>query len=136
MTAAWRLPSGAKRRTIRGRVLIGFGSIIALLFLTGVFGTTMQRRAHRDLQASTRRVISVKNALFASQEATRQYVVLAQNDLLRGGSKYTARMDSASAVADSLRTLLSIGDAMSDAQRGHLSQIGALQGRIGTRLAI
>jgi methyl-accepting chemotaxis protein len=122
--------------TIRRRILVGFGSVIALLFLAGGYGTVVLRRAHRDLQTSTRNVIAVKNQLFASQEASRQYVVLAQNDLLRGGGRYVARMDSAGTLADSLRTQLSIGDGMSDAQRARLSQIASLQGRIGTRLAI
>ncbi|MEO8337209.1 MAG: methyl-accepting chemotaxis protein [bacterium] len=122
--------------TIRRRIFVGFGSVIALLFLAGAYGTVVLRRAHRDLQTSTRNVIAVKNQLFASQEASRQYVVLAQNDLLRGGGRYVARMDSAGSLADSLRTQLSIGDAMSDAQRARLSQIASLQGRIGTRLAI
>ncbi|MEO7456507.1 MAG: hypothetical protein ABIY52_09620, partial [Gemmatimonadaceae bacterium] len=135
MTGA-SMPPGTRRRTIRGRILIGFGSVIALLFLAGAYGTVALRNAHRDLQASTRRVIAVKNQLSASQEASRRYVVLAQNDLLRGGSKYVARMDSASALADSLRTMLSVGDAMTDDQRTHLAQIAALQGRAGTRLAI
>jgi methyl-accepting chemotaxis protein len=122
--------------TIRRRILVGFGSVIALLFLAGAYGTVVLRRAHRDLQTNTRNVIAVKNQLFASQEASRQYVVLAQNDLLRGGSRYVARMDSAGNLADSLRTQLSVGDAMSDAQRARLGQIASLQGRIGTRLAI
>jgi methyl-accepting chemotaxis protein len=82
-------------------------------------------------------VITVKNQLFASQEATRQYVVLAQNDLLRSGTGATdVRMDSVSNLADSLRLELSIGDAVTDAERVRLTQIASLQGRIGTRLAI
>jgi len=125
-----------RRMTIRRRILLGFGSVIALLFIAGGYGTVVLRRAHRNLQTSTRNVIAIKNQLFASQEASRQYVVLAQNDLLRGGGRYVARMDSAGILADSLRTQLSIGDAMSDAQRARISQIAALQGRIGTRLAI
>jgi len=123
--------------TIRRRVLIGFGSVIALLFLTGVVGTAMLRSAHHNLQARTLQVITVKNQLFASQEATRQYVVLAQNDLLRTGAvAANARMDSVSTVADSLRLELNLGDAMTDQERVRLAQIGSLQGRIGTRLAI
>lgn len=122
--------------TIRRRMLIGFGSTIALLFLTGVVGTTVLRSAHHDLQTRTRQVIDVKNLLFASQEATRQYVVLAQSDLLRPGGENVAHMDSASDAADSLRALLSTGDAMTEAERARLTKIGALQGRIGTRLAI
>ena len=35
--------------TIRRRVLLGFGSVIALLFLTGVVGTTMLRSARRQI---------------------------------------------------------------------------------------
>ena len=117
--------------------MLGFGSVIALLFLTGVLGTAMLRTAHHNLQQQTLQVIAVKNQLFASQEATRQYVVLAQNDLLRSGaSTAVASMDSVSAVADSLRLQLNLGDAMTDAERVSLAKIGAIQGRIGTRLAI
>ena len=65
--------------------MLGFGSVIALLFLTGALGTSMLRSAHHNLQRQTLQVITVKNQLFASQEATRQYVVLAQNDLLALG---------------------------------------------------
>jgi methyl-accepting chemotaxis protein len=130
-----RLGAGG-RWTIRRRVLIGFGSVIALLFIAAAVAARELERTHRELGDRTRRVLTVKNQLFASQEATRQYVMLAQNDLLRGTGSSVARMDSVSDAADSLRTLLNLGDAMSDAQRSHLSQIGALQGRIGTRLAI
>ena len=123
--------------TIRRRMMLGFGSVIALLFLTGALGTGLLRSAHHALQQRTLQVIDVKNQLFASQEATRQYVVLAQNDLLRSGVSTTgALMDSVSNVADSLRLQLNLGDAMTDAERVRLAQIGALQGRIGTRLAI
>jgi methyl-accepting chemotaxis protein len=124
------------RLTIRRRMVLGIGSAITLLFLTGVIGTSLLRSAHHDLQLRTRQVIDVKNQLFASQEATRQYVVLAQSDLLVKGRDADARMDSASAAADSLRTLLSAGGAMGEAERARLARIGALQGRIGTRLAI
>jgi methyl-accepting chemotaxis protein len=126
-----------RRWTIRRRVMLGFGSVIALLFLTGGFGTAMLRSAHHNLQQQTLQVITVKNQLFASQEATRQYVVLAQNDLLRTGeTSVAASMDSVSAVADSLRLQLNLGDAMTDAERVSLAKIGSIQGRIGTRLAI
>ena len=137
MTSAYRLDSSWRNWTIRKRVMIGFGSVIALLFLTGALGTGMLRSAHHNLQARTLQVITVKNQLFASQEATRQYVVLAQNDLLRSGSPAAGtRMDSVSSLADSLRLLLNLGDAVTDQERVRLAQIGALQGRIGTRLAI
>ncbi len=122
--------------TIRRRVVIGFGSIIALLFLSGVVGVLLLLGAHRNLETRTRALIVVKNQLFASQEATRQYVVLAQSDLLRGGGIYAVRMDSVSTAADSLRTVLATGDAMTDAQRARLGRIGTLEGSIGTRLAV
>src|SRR5689334_374916 len=125
------------RWTIRRRVMLGFGSVIALLFITGVLGTAMLRSAHHNLQRQTLQVINVKNQLFASQEATRQYVVLAQNDLFRtAASTGATSMDSVSAVADSLRLQLNLGDAMTDAERVSLAKIGSIQGRIGTRLAI
>ena len=137
MSGIARLAPALRRWTIRRRVMLGFGSVIALLFLTGVLGTAMLRTAHHNLQQQTLQVIAVKNQLFASQEATRQYVVLAQNDLLRSGaSTAVASMDSVSAVADSLRLQLNVGDAMTDAERVSLAKIGAIQGRIGTRLAI
>jgi len=131
LTPAWR------GWTIRRRVMLGFGSVIALLLVTGVLGTAMLRSAHHNPQQQTLQVINVKNQLFASQEATRQYVVLAQNDLLRTStSAIGTSMDSVSAVADSLRLQLNLGDAMTDAERVSLAKIGAIQGRIGTRLAI
>ena len=117
-------------------MLFGFGSVITVLFLAGAYGTTVLRTAHSNLQRRMSMVVTLKNQLFASQEATRQYVLLAQNDLLRGGDHYGARMDSASNLADSLRLLMSTGDQMNDEERARLAQIGALQGRIGTRLAL
>jgi methyl-accepting chemotaxis protein len=137
MSAAASLLPQLRRWTIRRRVMLGFGSVIALLFLTGGLGTAMLRSAHHNLQQQTLQVITVKNQLFASQEATRQYVVLAQNDLLRSGETSVATsMDSVSAVADSLRLQLNLGDAMTDSERVSLAKIGSIQGRIGTRLAI
>jgi methyl-accepting chemotaxis protein len=131
------LTPALRRWTIRRRVMLGFGSVIALLFITGALGTALLRSAHHNLQQQTLQVINVKNQLFASQEATRQYVVLAQNDLLRtGASTVGTSMDSVSAVADSLRLQLNLGDAMTDAERVSLAKIGSIQGRIGTRLAI
>ena len=137
MSAIAAIRPTLRRWTIRRRVMLGFGSVIVLLFLTGALGTSMLRSAHHALQQQMLQVIAVKNQLFASQEATRQYVVLAQNDLLRSGtSSASTGMDSVSAVADSLRLVLSLGDAMTDAERVGLATIGSIQGRIGTRLAI
>lgn len=124
------------RTTIRRRVIVGFGSVIALLFIAGAYGTTVLRRAHTDLQRRTGDMVVVKDRLYESQEATRQYVLLAQNDLIRGGDLYAERMDHASELADSLRLLLSMGSELSDQERASLAQIGALQGRIGARLAM
>jgi methyl-accepting chemotaxis protein len=137
MKALASVTTTVRRWTIRRRVMLGFGSVIALLFVTGALGSAMLRSAHHNLQQQTLQVINVKNQLFASQEATRQYVVLAQNDLLRtGASTVGTSMDSVSAVADSLRLQLNLGDAMTDSERVSLARIGSIQGRIGTRLAI
>jgi hypothetical protein len=91
MSAIPPLAPVLRRWTIRRRVMLGFGSVIALLFLTGGLGTAMLRSAHHNLQQQTLQVIAVKNQLFASQEATRQYVVLAQNDLLRSERRRARR---------------------------------------------
>jgi len=126
----------ARTRTIRTRLLVGFGSTISLLFLTGAVGTALLRRAYDGLELRAREIVSVKGALFASEAATRQYVLMAQNDLLRGRDASTAQLDSVTVVADSLRTALTVGETITDEERARLGRIAVLQERIGTRLAL
>jgi methyl-accepting chemotaxis protein len=124
------------RRTIRHRLLVGFGTTIALLVGAAVIGSVLLGRGHSELRHHTRDVMQVKSGLAASQEATQQYVVLAQQDLLRGREANRVRLDSLESIADSVRQWLTSGTSFGDAERGRLARIGALQSRLGTRMAI
>jgi len=124
------------RRTIRRRLLVGFGTSIALLLGAGLLGIVLLGRENHTLRDHTTEVVAVKSALAASDAATQQFVVLALQDLQRGGSANAARMDSLDAVADSVRRWLTLGTAFGDAERGRLTRLGALHGRLATRLAL
>ncbi len=123
------------RWTIRRRLLLGSGFTVAAFALIGL-GTVLLARAHREMKERMAAVVEVQGHLFAAHDAVQRYVVLAQGDLLGGGELQGARMDSVSAVADSVRRLLMGRTGLEQAQRTGLERIGALQGRIGARLAI
>ncbi|HYD53016.1 MAG TPA: methyl-accepting chemotaxis protein [Gemmatimonadaceae bacterium] len=131
-----RLLGRWRRRTIRRRLLAGFGTSIALLLGAGFLGTQMLGRGHETLRAHARDVVSVKTALAASDAATRQFVILALQDLQRGGTANAAPMDSLDAVADSVRRWLTVETTFGDAERNRLARIGVLHGRLATRLAL
>ncbi|HEY0994813.1 MAG TPA: methyl-accepting chemotaxis protein [Gemmatimonadaceae bacterium] len=134
-----RLPARAPigtRRTIRNRLFLGFGTTIALLFGAGAIGTTMLARGQASLRERTGDMTQVKSALATSEAATQQFVVLAQQDLLRRRQVNRAPLDSLEALADSVRRFLVTTGTFGDVERGHLARIGTLQSRIGTRLAI
>jgi methyl-accepting chemotaxis protein len=124
------------RPTIRRRLLVGFGASILPLLVAGVVGSFVLGRAHDALRARTREVVDVKNHLFASEEATRQYVVLAQADLLGQQGATAATLDSVGVVADSLRRWLTIATAFGDAERSRLARVGGLHARVGARFAL
>ena len=131
-----RIAFGSGAPTIKRRLLLGFGASIVPLVVAAAVGNVVLGRAHAALRERTRDVVRVKNQLFASGEATRQYVVLAQSDLLRREGTDAAALDSVSAAADSLRRALTVGSSFGEAERSRLARIGALQARIGARLAI
>ena len=132
-----RLLSRTRRRpTIRRRLLVGFGASILPLVVSGAVGSLLLGRAHDALRARTREVVEVKNHLFASEQATRQFVVLAQADLLGREGSASAALDSISASADSLRRWLTIATAFGDAERSRLARVGTLQARVGARFAV
>ncbi len=131
----WRGPTGS-RRTIRSRLFLGFGTTIALLFGAGAIGTTLLARGQASLRDHTTDVTQVKSALASSEAATQQFVVLAQQDLLRRRQVNRAPLDSLEALADSVRRVLVTTGSFGDVDRGRLARIGTLQSRIGTRLAI
>ena len=132
-------PSTPRRRirwTVRRRLLFAFGTSAGLLLAAAVVGGVALGRANSRLRERTRVLVDVKNRLFASEEATRQYVVLAQGALLGAGDARQTAMDSASVTADTVRRLLTAGAELGEAERVRLSRVGALQARIGTRLGV
>ena len=134
-----RLRRGPRVRTaptIRRRLAIGFGASIVPILGAAVVGSAALRRAHDELRERTREVIEVKDHLFASEAATRQYVVLAQGELLDDSGTGSAKLDSVSMVADSLRRWLSTATSFGEGERARLARIGVLQARAGTRLAL
>lgn len=126
----------SRRWTIRGRLAIGFGSTIAFLAIASVLGLSTLRRTQSAMQSQMRSSLAVRTDLATSDGATRDFVILAENDLLGGNPAYRARMDSVFSVADSARRTLTIGTALTDAERARLEHIGELQSRIGVRLAL
>ena len=127
---------GRSAPTIRRRLLVGFGASILPIFIAASIGSVALGRAHAQLRERTTDVITVKNQLFASEDATRQFVVLSQADLLAPGGGDRAALDSVSIVADSLRRWLTTATTFGESERSRLARIGALQSRLGARFAI
>jgi len=125
-----------RRWTIRGRLALGFGSTIIFLAALATVGLTTLRRTQSAMQSQLAAAISVRADLSTSDGATRDFEILAENDLLGGNPAYRARMDSVFSVADSARRVLTIGTALTDAERARLEHVGELQSRIGVRLAL
>ncbi|MBV9775380.1 MAG: methyl-accepting chemotaxis protein [Gemmatimonadetes bacterium] len=130
-----RNPVARLRWTIRRRLLLGSGFTVAALCLIGV-GVVLLARAHREMKERMAEVLAVQSDLSSTADAVQHYVVLGQGELLGGGQAQDERMDSVSAVADSVRRVLTTGTALGQAERMRLERIGGLQGRIGARLAM
>jgi methyl-accepting chemotaxis protein len=122
--------------TIRRRLAIGFGITILLLVVATALGLGMLRQTQLEMQTQIRGALDVRQNLATSDGATRDFVILAENDLLGGDPAYRARMDSLFSLADSTRWVLTTGSALSDEERGRIEHIGVLQSRIGVRLAL
>jgi methyl-accepting chemotaxis protein len=122
--------------TIRRRLALGFGSTIALLVVASVVGLALSRGTQTATRSRLSEALDVRQNLAASDGATRDFVILAENDLLGGDRTYRVRMDSLFAAADSLRRLLVSGSALSNWERTRVDRIGALQSRIAVRLAM
>ena len=132
-----RAPRAARsRRTIRGRLVAGFGAALVALLASGVLGIATVSAIHRDLREGMVQSIEVGGRLARSDDATLRFVALAQARLLGGGSASAARVDTLAGVADSLRQALLSGTTLTDGDRREIEQVGALQGRIEVRLAV
>jgi len=123
------------RWTIRRRLLVGFGGTIALFIAAALAELSMMRRTQRDLKAELREMLDLQSKLTSVSDATRDYVAFAQTDLLGRDTVYQRRMDSLFTVADSVRRLLSTGNALREADRVRIDRIGAIQSRVAVRLA-
>ena len=122
--------------TIRGRLALGFGSTILLFVMGTILGLVSLRRTQTAMQAQLHDALDLRQTLASLDGATRDFVILAENDLLAGDPAYRARMDSLFSVADSTRRVLTTGTALSDEARARIEHIGTLQSRIGVRLAL
>ena len=130
-TARWR---GA--RTIRGRLVGGFGTALLALLASGALGLYTVGTVHRDLRAEVVELGDVSNRLARSNDASLRFVALAQARLLGGEHVTPARLEQLAADADSLRRALLSGTALTTQDRTAIEQVGALQGRIEVRLAV
>jgi methyl-accepting chemotaxis protein len=126
----------ANRRTIGRRLSVGIGSIIVLLVVTSTLGLVILRRAQRATRTSFTEAMAVRGYLATSNDATRDFVLLAEGDLMTYTPAYRLRMDSLATLADSVRRLLSAGSVITAPERMRLEQIDALQSRIAVRLAL
>jgi methyl-accepting chemotaxis protein len=125
-----------RRRTIRGRLVAGFGAALVALLASGVLGIYTVSAVHRDLRDGMVQATEVGGQLARSDDATLRFVALAQARLLGGANSSSARIDSLAGTADSLRRALLAGTMLTNEDRREIEQVGALQGRIEVRLAV
>jgi len=122
--------------TLRRRLHFGFGTSTLCLIVVGVLALVVLGRTHQQMKERMQGVVHLQQDLFTTQDAMRQYVVLAESDLLREDPSYRARMDTLGFVADSVRGLLTTNGSLSETERAHLELLGALQARVAVRLAL
>ncbi|MEO5510570.1 MAG: HAMP domain-containing sensor histidine kinase [Longimicrobiales bacterium] len=122
-------------RTIRGRLLLGFGLTILSLFGAGLVGVHALLTVNREIQKSTRELAMVGNTLFRLHDATLREVALAEAELLGGGSS-ALQMSDLSSEADSLRRTLRSVDALTTAERATLERMGTLHSTIEVYLSV
>ena len=123
-------------RTIRVRLLLGFGLVIVALFGAGVVGIQALDSLQDELRDRIGEVATIGDRLFLSHDATLRTVSLAQADLMggQGGSRF--KIDSLTQLSDSIRRLLVTESELGTAERQLLEEIGALQARIDVRLSV
>ena len=124
------------RRTIRGRLIAGFGTALVAILAAGGLGIYAVNSVHRELRTGMTEASDVGGRLARSNDATLRFVALAQARLLGGVTASTTHVDSLAGVADSLRQALLAGATLSTDDRKEIEQVGTLQGRIEVRLAV
>lgn len=124
-----------RSRTIRGRLLLGFGLTILSLFGAGLVGVHALLTVDREVQKSTRELAMVGNTLFRLHDATLREVAVAQAELM-GGESSALPMSDLSSEADSLRRILRNVDALSTDERAMLERMGRLHSTIEVYLSV
>lgn len=122
-------------RTIRSRLLLGFGATILLLLTTGLISVWALGRVRGDVQNRVAGSTTMAMTIARSQEAMLQHVASAQAELL-STTAVEADARALSDLADSLRRSALQGDALLTKDRETLERIGGLQGRLEVRLAV
>ncbi|MFL5576250.1 MAG: methyl-accepting chemotaxis protein [Gemmatimonadaceae bacterium] len=125
-----------RRRTIRGRIVAGFGVALLALLGSGLLGVLTVTSIHRDLRRGLLETAEVGGRLSQSSDATLRFVTLAQSRLLSGVTDGALRTDSLAGVADSVRQALLAGTTLTTEDRAAIEEVGGLQGRIEVRLAV
>jgi len=130
-------PSGQwGRRTMRRRLLLGFGTTIGALAVCGVLSMQSLDRLYREMQETIDASSRLSSILFRVHDAMLRRVALAQSALVGGRDDHAAQADSLSTAADSLRRRLLRDSGLPTADRTTLEKIGGLQGRLEVRLAV
>src|SRR5512142_1517660 len=133
---AFRGSLAVRTRTMRGRLVIGFGVVIAMLFGSAAVSMLALQSVSRDMRDNVREAASLSSTLFREHDATLRYVAVAQLSLIDDDPRHLVAADSLSQVADSLRRVLLRSSALLTDDRSTLENIGGLQGRLEVRLGV
>jgi methyl-accepting chemotaxis protein len=124
------------RRTMRRRLLAGFGTTIGVLAACGILSIQSLDRLYRDMRETMDASSRLASTLFRVHDAMLRRVAIAQASSVGERHEHSAQADSLSAAADSLRRTLLRDSGLRTADRTMLENIGALQGRLEVRLAV
>jgi methyl-accepting chemotaxis protein len=120
---------------MRRRLLVGFGTTIGALVVSGLLSMRSLDRLYGEMRETMEASAHLSSTLFRVHDAMLRHVAIAQASLA-GERGLASQGDSLSAAADSLRrALLGDGGLMTE-DRATLERIGALQGRLEVRLAV
>jgi methyl-accepting chemotaxis protein len=122
-------------KTIRGRLLAGFGLMTVMLIVAVGLGMSALESVHEDLRSRMHDASVFSSRLTESGDATLRSVTLAQAALLTGRED-RAQLDSLAWAADSLRRSLLRGAALTMNERSRLERVGSLQAQMEVRLAV
>jgi nitrogen fixation/metabolism regulation signal transduction histidine kinase len=123
-------------RTMRGRLLVGFGATLGALLVSGIVSLYAIERIYDEMRSSVDNANSVSTTLFQAYDATLRYVATAQATLLDNRLERVAQAESLSTMADSLRRVLLTSSHLDTKDRRALEELGAIQGHLEVRFAV